>query len=91
MKDFKTFPFPVNDVIVALAKKDNDLLRKHKAEQKASNQVLWAAIHSQYPELDIDANYVLKCEYVEQGIAMLDTAKSNGLPESLSKLLKALK
>lgn len=88
MDNFKTLPFQVNQRIVDLCKADSERHDRHQAEKDAAHKELWDAVHAEYPELDREGNFTMKCEYVDQGIVMLDTAKSCTDPKhALGRLL----
>lgn len=90
MQNFKTLPFQVNQAILDIAREDNELQKRHEKEQKAMHKKLWQTIHAEYPELDPDSNFCLKCEYIDQGIIMLDIGKTNDKIKMLAQLLKGL-
>ena len=75
MENLKTLPFQVNDRIVELVKADDKLRKSLKEQEKAAHDALWSAVHEEYPELDVDADYSLNCQFAEQGIVMLTTNK----------------
>lgn len=87
MNNLKTLPFQVSQRIVDLTIADDELTKRFNAERKASHKNLWDEIHKEYPELDNDAGYTLRCEYAEQGVVMLDIG---GKPtkHELGQLLK---
>ncbi len=86
MNVLKAMPFQVNNKIVEMVKADKELTLKLKDQLKAAHKALWDAVHEEYPELGVEAQYTLKCEYSEQGIVMLDTADN----DPASKLMSAL-
>jgi hypothetical protein len=92
MQNFKTLPFQVNQKIVDMVKADNELTRQLKDQLKASHKALWDAVHEEYPELELEAQYTLKCEYAEQDIVMLDaggcTNPGHAIARALGGMLK---
>lgn len=91
MNKLKTLPLQVSQRIVDLAIADTKLQECLKEQRLASHRILWAEVHKEYPELEKEAGYTLKCEYAEQGIVMLETSskpEGRGLGEFLSKVLK---
>ncbi len=96
MKNLKTLPFQVNDKIVELVKADNEARKSLEVLAKASHDALWSAVHEEYPELDVDANYTLNCQFAGQGIVMLTTNKGkcdnpkHALARLLGKMVKEI-
>ena len=93
MEALKTMPFQVNNRIVELVNADNALRRQLKEQKEASKKALWDAVHEEYPELDMDENFSLKCEFAEQGVVMLDvyedcTNPRHVMARALGKMLK---
>lgn len=87
----KTLPFQVNQKIVDLSLKQDALKERHLKEKKQAHAELWAAVHSEYPELDNDGNYSLKCQFAEQGIVMLAAHEERGsVDKFLAHLVKNL-
>ncbi len=90
MEVLKTMPFQVSQKIVEMVKLDNELHRQVAEQKKASHKALWDAVHAEYPELDEDANYSLRCEFAEQGIVMLDTGDCDHPAHKLASALGSM-
>ena len=93
MKTFKTLPFQVSQKIVDLSIIQDATTKRHEEESRQAHKILWDAVHSEYPELDQDANYMLKCEFSKQGIVMLvsrDSSKDQ-VPNLIKQLLTRFK
>jgi hypothetical protein len=90
MDVLKTMPFQVNNRIVEMVNADNELCRQLKEQKKASHDALWNAVHEEYPELEEEAQYILKCEYAEQGIVMLDTGECANPKHAIARALKSM-
>ncbi len=92
MEVLKTMPFQVSEKIVELVNLDNKLQKQLNEQRKASHKALWDAVHNEYPELDEDANYSLRCEFAEQGIVMLETGDDSHpgrkLAQALGRMIK---
>jgi len=94
MKNLKQLPFQVSQRIVDLCREDNELKTRLKVEFKASHEKLWAAVHDEYPELDVNGVFSLACRYIEQDIVMLEVSEGrcshgmDGLKEAIGRMLK---
>lgn len=88
-----------------LSKAVADLAVARNAHRTAANEEdtrlheeLWALIHKENPELDVDSNYSVNAEFAEQGVVMLTSAEDcncgadhSELPEFIESLISGVK
>ena len=88
-----TLPLQANDAIVNALKAHIELKERLTKETHESHDKLWALVHSEYPDLNVDGNFSLESDHIELGIVILkESEKCNhgDLPAGLKRLLASI-